>query len=259
MVPFLEMPSPDKSRFIQTPEILAKVDEALTRTGGNRRHVGDMLGLAQSDVDRCIRDNPGLRAKWGKPSEMPETDTLASELSRPSPSEALKKERESVVSALDKQDNLIAKVKGSLPGFSRKDTRFFGSIIAAYANDLRTTLDFSYAGSVHANAKLVMVLEQMCDRLTRIGTNPEEFRRYSVTKDGVENEIKGPNEYVKETVELIVKLSGELRKLSTSVAQAQELRLKVEKLRAATKGTVTVASWSPAIPIESSPAKEGEQ
>jgi hypothetical protein len=243
--------------FKLTPEMAGRIDEALSRTNGNRSHAGDMLGITTGNIDYAISVTPGLRARWGKPLTEPETDTLASEIDRPSPPEIVQQEEAKVVKALDKQDDIVAKSNGALPGFTKKDSRFFGSLIAAYAQDLKTTLDFSYAGSVHANARLVLVLEQMCDRLADIGKNPQNYSRVTIGRDGVSNETKGPSEYVKETVDMIVKISAELRKLSTSVAQAQELRLKVEKLRAASKGTKTVASWDPSVPLPAAPEAGG--
>lgn len=238
------------NRVNATPELLARLDEALTRTRGNRRHAGDMLGLTFENINYMVRSTPGLKAKWGVPEDPPEVDTLSQELDRPSPMEELRKERQATADALTRQDAIVEKSKAELPGFSARDRRFFSSIIAAYANDLKSTLDFSYAGAVHANAKLVLTLEKLCNRLARIESHPEEFVRTSVGRDGTENETKGPGEYLKETVSMIVSVSSELRKLSTTVAQAQEIRLKVERLRAASdKAVVSLASWKPAVNV----------
>lgn len=228
-----------------TPEEIARIDAALEACKGSRKLAATALGVEYTRVCAAVKDNPVLRAKWIETGATEIEPGLDTELSRPNPVAA---QGERVVNALNKQDAIIAKRGHKLPGFSNKEQKFFAGIMSVYAGNYKTAADFTHAGAVHAAGVLVVQLEKARERLQDIEDNPQEYQRTSMGLHG-ESITKSAADYWRETSDLIVKTADALRKMNASVLQSNELRLKIEKLRAEKAKTVKAeAGWEVSAP-----------
>jgi hypothetical protein len=230
-----------------TPEEIARVDAALEQTKGNRTHAALALGMEPQRVYNLINTNPQLRAKWrARPGEPVEAD-LAGELHRPPPLVSTTEEK--IVLQITKEDSELQKGWKKL-GFSSRERTFLAGLQATYASNLRSTMDLAYGGAAHANTKLLLALEDVAAKLEDIRNHPEKYHRTYETEYGT-RESKGPDEYYKEFYDLFVSISSELRKMGDSMTKANELRLRLEKLKLA-KGAQerSEAGWDTAKPAE---------
>lgn len=235
-----------------TPEEIARIDAALEQTHGNRAHAAAALGMEPKRVYNLVQGNPHLRAKWvtrpaDPPAPGPDTD-----LHRPPPLEPFSATEQKIVVAITREDAALQKGWTRL-GFNRDERKFLAGLQASYAGNLKSTMDLAYGGAAHANTRLLLALEQVTEKLQDIQKNPDAYRRSFMTEHG-ERESKGPDEYLKEFYDLFVRISAELRKMGDSVTKANELRLKMERLRMAQQSkTRSEAGWETAKPAEAVP------
>lgn len=242
----MEEPRPYKPA---TPEEIAAVDAALEQTKGNRVHAAMALGMEAKRVYNLVQGNAHLSAKWGAKAPQPPQPGPDTDLHRPPPLEPFTPSEMKVVDAITKEDALLQKGWKRL-GFSSEERKFLAGLQASYAGNLKSTMDLAYGGAAHANTRLLLALEDLREKLEDIKANPDNYRRTYTTEHG-ERESKGPDEYYKEFYELFVKVSAELRKMGDSVTKANELRLKMEKLRMQqTAKTRSEAGWETAKPAE---------
>lgn len=212
-----------------TPEEIALIDEALTRTKGHRAFAAKILGVDPDRVYRAFENNADLRTKW-KGADAP-GDSLAEEIHRPSIIKVTVPEPpgdEAVVEAITAQDAALQKgwkKMGVTPG----DRRFLTNLQAAYGGNLKGLADLTAGGLAHAATRLLLLLEKTYEKICDVVENPDNYRRTYMTEHGA-RESKGPDEYYMEFVDRAIKLSDQLRKVSDTAERAQEIRLKVEKL-----------------------------
>lgn len=231
-------------------EELERIDAALEACKGHRANAAVAIGMEPKRLADLCLTNPYLRAKWGSGQEAV-VPSLASEIHRDEPLKPFGVDT-AVVRAIDAQDELVTEKGAKLAGFARSEQKFLGGLMKAYAGSVRTAMDFSYAGAVHANGRLVLLLENLSNKLRDIEENPGNYELEAYTRDGTRYVIKGPNEYYKDTADLISKVSGELRKMNGTIHQANEMRLRMKKLEMLSENNVTkVAAWE-------SPAKKAD-
>lgn len=222
----MEEPRPHRPA---TPEELAAVDAALEKTKGNRAHAAMALGMEPRRIYNLVQNNPHLKAKWSAVLPTPPEPGPDTDLHRPPPLEPFSPTEVKVVDAITKEDALLQKGWKRL-GFNPDERKFLAGLQASYAGNLKSTMDLAYGGAAHANTRLLLALEDLKEKLEDIKAHPDNYRRSFMTDHG-ERESKGPDEYYKEFYDLFVKVSAELRKMGDSVTKANELRLKMEKLR----------------------------
>jgi hypothetical protein len=230
-----------------TPEEIYRIDKALEATKGNHTHAAMALGITALEVHTAVRHNPALQAKWSPTYKPPVEPTEASDLHRDTPPAVAAAK---IVDAINKQDALVAKRGTKLPGFTNKEQKFFAQLMSCYAGNYKTAADFAHSGAVHAAGRLVSALEKANDRLLDIEENPDKYTRSTMGMHG-ENVTKTPAEFWNDTMNLIVKITGELRKMNQSVLQSNELRLRIEKLKQSqAKEVKSVPGWEPGKAVE---------
>ena len=235
--------------FYATPEEIARVDAALTKTQGNRKHAAIALGLDPKKVYDMVCDNGPLAAKWGKkhPDAVepgPDTDIHREPGLRPM--------EEKVAVAITKQDAELHKGWQRL-GFDNKERKFLAQLQGTYARSYSATLDLAYGGCAHANTRLLLVLENLTEKVADIEAHPEKYQLKAYTKDGSPYVCKSSTDYLREFHGLIVQVSAELRKMGDSAMAANVLRLKIERMRreqAKPDEAKKVAGWDGTTPIE---------
>lgn len=233
-----------------SPEEVAAIDAALEKTNGNRVHAAMALGMDETRVYNCVRNNPHLRAKWLKKEPEPVEPGMAADMHREKPVSPFTPAEVKTVDALNAEDAALQKGWKRL-GVSASDRKFLAGLQASYAGNFKSTMDLAYGGAAHANTRLLLALEDVARKLEHIREHPEEYHRTYMTEHGV-RESKGPDEYYKEFYQIFIEISGELRKMSDSVTKANELRLKVERMRLAQQTkTRSEAGWDiPTKPAE---------
>lgn len=215
-----------------TPEELAAIDAALTRTNGNRSHAAAALGMPPKRLYGAVATNPILNSKWGANHPDAVEPHLATEIHRERGLSALPipQQEEAVAVAVDKQDALLHKGWAKL-GFDGKERKFLAQLQATYTKNYAGTIALAAGGAAHANTRLLLTLESVTEKIQDIGEHPEKYRVYGVSKSGAEILVKNEHDYFKEMNQLLVAVSSELRKMGDSALKANELRLKVEKMR----------------------------
>lgn len=210
-----------------TPEEVALIDEALTRTKGHRAFAAKVLGIEPDRVYGAMDYCPDLRAKWGKP-DVP-GESLAEEVHRPkSLKVAVPPGDEAVMEAVTAQDEALAKGWKKM-GMAADDRRFLSNLQSAYGGNLKGLADLTAGGLAHAAARLLLLLEKTYEKIVDVVENPDAYRRTYMTEHGT-RESKGPDEYYLEFTDRAIKLSDQLRKVSDTAESAQKIRLQVEKL-----------------------------
>lgn len=223
-----------------TPEQIQRIDAALDATKGSRTQAAIVLGLEPVNISDAIRFNPVLKAKWSNDLAAPPAPGLDTEIDRPTPAAIA---AEKVVAAINKQDSLVERKGAALPGFSKKEQKFFAALMTTYAGTYKTAADFTHSGAVHAAGCLVSALEEARERLKDIEDNPNAYTRVSQGMHG-ESVTKMPAEFWNDTMNMIVKITDALRKMNQSVLQSNELRLRIDKLKQSqTKEVKAEAGW----------------
>jgi hypothetical protein len=222
----MEQPRPN---FPATPEEISVLDAALERTNGVRVHAAQALGWDVKRVHNMIGLSPHLRAKWLNKNAEPVQPGPDTDLHRPPALEPFTPSEKKVVDALNLEDASLQKGWKRL-NFKPEERKFLAGLQASYAGNLKSTMDLAYGGAAHANTRLLLALEDLKEKLEDIKANPDNYRRSFMTEHG-ERESKGPDEYYAEYYKLFVSVSAELRKMGDSVTKANELRLRMEKLR----------------------------
>lgn len=237
MLPRNQMESPAPRQFV-TRELIQRLDAALETTGGNRNHAAQLLQMDNSRVNYIIGSDPHLRYKWGK-----------KEMTPPEPSPAADVHREPGVevfnAALEKQDALLQQGWKRL-GFNSNERKFLEQLQLSYAGNIKGTLDLAYGGLAHANTRLLLALEEVCEKIADIIKNPQNYERSYTTQFG-ERVSKTADEYRLEYETLRVKIADQLRKMGDSATKANLLRLKAEQLKLEKEGVVKKkeAGWLP--------------
>lgn len=227
-----------------TPEEITAIDDALTLTKGNRAHAAVALKMDPQRVYNVVKSNPYLKAKWATKPESPVEPTPAADLHREPPvvSEPFTKSEQDQVMAITREDATLQRGWSRL-GFDSKERKFLAGLQATYAGNLKSTMDLAYGGAAHANTRLLLLLEQITEKIADVHAHPEKYHRTYMTEHGV-RESKGPDEYLLEYTKLATMVSAELRKMGDSVTKANELRLKMERLRMAAQSKVRQeAGW----------------
>lgn len=235
-----------------TPEEIQRIDRALETTKGHRAAAAELLEMPEQRVYDGVRDNPYLRAKWI--GDVPPPPDDATDLHR----DPVSPFDEKVAAALDKQDALVARSRGKLPGFKPEEQDLMLRVMKTYAGQYKLAADLSHSGAVHANARLLMLIEKLNDRLADIVENPGKYDRVMETKGGV-TVTKSSADYYKETADQIIKAADALRKMAETVNRGTETRMKIEKMKQEAKsGKVKkVAGWdAPGQTIDADEQKE---
>lgn len=248
------MDNPDRLYRTATPDEIELVDAALEKCNGNRVLAAAALGWDAQRVQNLVICSPRLNAKWVNPRtpknvEPGEVTDMHRE--RGLKPKTIPEQQEALVEAVSKQDALLHKGWSKL-GFNSKERKFLAGLQNTYARNFAATLDLAAGGSAHANTRLLLVLENLTEKIGDIREHPENYRLYTVTKAGDQVLVKSEHDYEREFHALLVQVSAELRKMGESAMKANELRLKVEKLRAAqqAQGPKKVAGWDAATPVE---------
>ena len=242
----MEQPRPN---FPPTPEEISFLDAALERTNGVRAHAALALGWDPQKVHNIIGTNAHLRAKWLNKNAEAVAPGLDTDLHRPPALEPFSPGEKKVVDALNREDASLQKGWKRL-NFKPEERKFLAGLQASYAGNLKSTMDLAYGGAAHANTRLLLALEDLKEKLEDIKANPDNYRRSFMTEHG-ERESKGPDEYYAEYYKLFVQVSAELRKMGDSVTKANELRLRMEKLRMTHMTKVrSEAGWDTAKALE---------
>jgi hypothetical protein len=237
---------PHKTPQKITPEDIAMIDEALILTKGNRALAAKMLGLDSKRVQNIVRNVPGLAAKW---MDRPVPDGgLASDIHRPMPiavkiPDVLPAE-EAVVDALTQQDELLQKGWRRL-GFTAKERNFLSGLQASYTGNLSGLQALTTGGLSHSASRMILILEQIYEKMKEVEAEPEKFEITYSTEFGVRIQRTADQVFM-DLVDRAVKVSETIRKMGDSVEKAVEIRLKVEKLqRERTEKVVKkAAGWS---------------
>lgn len=229
--------------FYATPEEIARVDAALTKTQGNRKHAAIALGLDPKKVYDMVCDNGPLAAKWGKkhPDAVepgPDTDIHREPGLRP-----MEVDEQKVVEALNKEDALLGKGLTRL-GFNTKEKRFLQQLSQTYRSSFSSVLDLAHGGAAQANVRLLLVLENLTEKLADIEANPSKYELRAFTKDGTSYVAKSANDYSKEFHALVVAVASELRRAGETALKANALRMKFEQMRQQNNGPKKVAGWT---------------
>lgn len=237
-----------------TPEEIARIDAALEATKGNRTHAAIALKVEPQRVINLVQTNPYLHLKWGSKPDSPIAPTPAADIHRPKPlvSEPFTSSEKEMVVAIKREDLMLQRGWKRL-GFDAEQRKFLAGLQATYAGNLKSTMDLAYGGAAHANTRLLLLLESLIEKIADIKAHPDKYERSYMTEHGVRT-TKGADEYLKEFTDLAVKVSSELRKMGDSVTKANELRLKMERLRMAQRDPVRrEAGWETAKPAEKDP------
>lgn len=224
-----------------TPEEISRIDRALEMTKGQRTAAAELLGVPPSRVHDSVRDHEFLRAKWTTKSSAPPVANDATDIDR-SPVNAFD---EATAKALDKQDALMVKTKGKLPGFKPEEQALIVQITKAYANQYRFAADLTHSGAVHATNRLLLLIEQLTARAEAILANPGKYDRVMEGKGGI-TVTKSANDYYKETTDQIIKTAEALRKMNETVQRGTEIRMRIERMKQQGKDTPKrIAGWEP--------------
>lgn len=236
----------DRKFMEATPEEVARIDAALEAVKGHRGLAAKAIGMEPKRVYNLVTTNPYLRAKWCTKVPVVPEPGLASEMHRDAPLSPFSKGDEEVAIAVTKEDAKLHRGWNKLPGFGTKERKFLAQLQNTYAGNFKGTMDLAYGGAAHANARLLLALENLTEKLHHIDEHPEEYTRDYMTEHGT-RETKSAEEYRLEYYDRFIKIAEALRKSGDSMAKANELRLRVEKMRAQKEGPKKVAGWeSPA-------------
>lgn len=237
-------------------EELRRIDEALTRTQGNRQHALIILGMDRDGavgagrLKDMIRNTPWLRAKWSKMETPPPNVAHPVDIDRPAP--LIAPTREATVKAITRQDKLMGEQLDKL--FRPEEADLIKAIQTQYTGHMQATLDLTYGGAVHSTAKMLVLQKQLQDRLDEIDADPSRFERTAFTKEGTPYIMKDAHDYRMEVADRLIKVSDLIRKQNTSINEATKTRLMADKLRRemaqADKGPKSVAGWSAPVKME---------
>lgn len=206
-----------------------RVDLAMERAQGNRKHAAQMLGMEYQRLVNIIKTSPNLHSKWVAVDHKA-PNGFANEIHRDAPVTPFSNEQIAAAEAVEKQDALLATGWKKL-GFSTEQKNFLQTIQKEYTGNLRGTLDLTYGGMIHSYTKLLFVFEDLLKRIADVDEHPENYRRDMSTKAG-DFEIKGPHEFRCELYDRLLAVSAELRKVNSDATKANWVRAQIQKISA---------------------------
>lgn len=207
-------------------DFYAQVDTAMEATQGNRLHVAIMLGVEAQKIHDAIRNDPGLRAKWGKEA-LPEVPTGAE--GNLDPGIGLPANAEAIAEKLSRQDALVKKGLEKL-SFSDEKKSFILALQTSYGKHWADLGQMFQGGIVYTTTELLCRFNALVREIEKIDANPDAYVREMHGKGG-SMVVKDAHEFRLEMLDRMMSLAELLRKLNSDRERAALIAAQIQKLK----------------------------